>query len=50
LENTEFYLCYTWNVCKEIANFITDIRTQTIQKKRCTLINKEGTTCLQRDQ
>lgn len=49
-KTTEMYLCYTGNLCKEIANFITDIRTQTIKKKKCILINKEGTNCLQRDQ
>lgn len=49
-KTTEMYLCYTGNNCKEIANFITDIRTQSIQKKKCILINKEGTPCLQRDQ
>lgn len=49
-ENTQMYLCYTWNYCKEIANFITDIRTQTIKKKKCILINKVGENCLQRDQ
>lgn len=49
-KTTDMYLCYTGNNCKEIARFITDIRTQTIQKKKCILINKEGTPCLQRDQ
>lgn len=50
IENTQVYICYTWNNCKEIANFITDIRTQTVQKKRCILINKEWIDCLKRDQ
>jgi len=50
-EITKMYLCYVENNdCKEIANFIIDIRTQNIQKKKCTLINKEGIDCLKRDQ
>ncbi len=49
-QNTQIYICYPWNTCKEIANFITDIRTQTIQKKKCILINKDWSNCLQRDQ
>lgn len=49
-KTTDMYLCYSGNTCKEIARFITDIRTQNIQKKKCILINKEGAPCLQRDQ
>jgi hypothetical protein len=65
-QTTEMYLCYkedlnmlTWfNICKEIAHFTTDVRTQTIKKKRCISIDKrtieDGTgnysRCLQRDQ
>lgn len=49
-QSTKINICHKWGTCKEIANFITDIRTQNIQKKRCVLINTEWIDCLKRDQ
>lgn len=49
-KTTAINLCYTGNDCKEIYNFMTDIRTQTISKKKCLLINDQWTNCLERDQ
>lgn len=49
-KSIEMDLCYTWVWCKEIANFAADVRTQSIKKKKCVLINEQGSSCLQRDQ
>ena len=48
--STSLYLCYTGDLCREVANFEIDTRIQAIKKKKCLILNENYWPCLQRDQ
>lgn len=47
---TSLYLCYTGDLCREVANFEVDTRIQTIKKKKCLILNENYWPCIERDQ
>lgn len=48
--STSLYLCYTGDLCREVANFEIDTRIQAIKKRKCLIFNEGYWPCLQRDQ